>query len=67
MRRTVLELARALGSVANRDVRAALELNLSQASHLLRTLVKDGQLERTGDTPRDTRYRLPLLERNNPV
>ena len=59
MRQTVLELARKLGSVANRDVRAALNLNLSQASHLLRTLLKDGQLERIGETPRDTRYQLP--------
>ena len=59
MRQTVLDLARALGSVANRDVRAVLDLNLSQASHLLRTLVKDGQLERTGETPRETRYQLP--------
>ena len=60
MRQTILELAGALGSVANRDVRAALELNLSQASHLLRTLVRDGQLERIGQTPRETRYQLPL-------
>ena len=61
MRQTVLELARKLGSVANRDVRAALDLNLSQASHLLRTLLKDGQLERIGETPRETRYQLPLV------
>jgi ATP-dependent DNA helicase RecG len=59
MRQTVLEMARGMGSVANRDVRAALGLNLSQASHLLRTLNKEGLLERVGDTPREARYELP--------
>jgi DNA-binding IclR family transcriptional regulator len=48
-----------MGSVANRDVRAALGLNLSQASHLLRMLNKDGLLERVGETPREARYELP--------
>jgi ATP-dependent DNA helicase RecG len=56
MRDTVLEMARRHGSIANRDVRAALGLNLSQASHLLRTLCKAGTLERVGDTPRESRY-----------
>jgi ATP-dependent DNA helicase RecG len=59
MRKTVLDMARSLGSVANRDVRAALGLNLSQASHMLRTLNKEGLLERTGETPREARYQVP--------
>jgi DNA-binding IclR family transcriptional regulator len=33
-----------------------LGINLSQASHLLRVMTKDGLLERTGDTPRAMRY-----------
>jgi ATP-dependent DNA helicase RecG len=58
-RQTVLEVARALGSVANRDVRLALGLNLSQASHLLRTMQQAGLLLKTGDSPRETRYIIP--------
>ncbi len=59
LRQTVLEMVGRLGSIANRDVRAALGLTLSQASHLLRTMLKTGLLERGGDTPRDARYSLP--------
>jgi ATP-dependent DNA helicase RecG len=62
MRQTVLEMARTHGSIANRDVRAALGLNLSQASHLLRTMCKSGLLERIGGTPRDSRYQPTGLE-----
>lgn len=58
-RQTVLEMARSLGSVANRDVRLALGLNLSQASHLLRTMQQAGLLLKTGESPRDTRYVIP--------
>ncbi len=58
-RQTVLEIAKTLGSVANRDVRQALGLNLSQASHLLRTMHQAALLEKTGESPRDTRYVIP--------
>jgi ATP-dependent DNA helicase RecG len=58
-RQTVLEVVRALGSVANRDVRLALGLNLSQASHLLRTMQQAGLLAKIGDSPRETRYVIP--------
>jgi ATP-dependent DNA helicase RecG len=56
VKQRVIELVENLGSVANRDVRALLGINLSQASHLLRVMTKDGLLERTGDTPRAMRY-----------
>jgi ATP-dependent DNA helicase RecG len=59
LRDSVRELARRHGSIANRDVRAAFDLNMSQASFLLRTMTQSGMLERFGDTPRATRYAVP--------
>jgi DNA-binding IclR family transcriptional regulator len=56
VKQRVIELTENLGSVANRDIRALLGINLSQASHLLRVMTKDGLLSRTGETPRATRY-----------
>jgi ATP-dependent DNA helicase RecG len=58
VKQRVIETVEHLGSVANRDVRALLGVNLSQASHLLRVMTKEGLLVRTGDTPRATRYEL---------
>jgi ATP-dependent DNA helicase RecG len=58
VKQRVIELTENLGSVANRDVRALLNINLSQASHLLRVMTREGLLVRTGDTPRATRYEL---------
>jgi ATP-dependent DNA helicase RecG len=56
LRESVREMARRHGSIANRDVRAAFDLTLSQASFLLRTMTQSGMLERFGDTPRAMRY-----------
>jgi DNA-binding IclR family transcriptional regulator len=52
----VLRLVERAGSIANRDVRAALGLSLNGASHLLRAMVREGLLTRTGPTPKETRY-----------
>jgi ATP-dependent DNA helicase RecG len=60
LRESVRELARRHGSIANRDVRAAFDLSLSQASFLLRTMTQAGMLERFGETPRATRYAPPV-------
>jgi ATP-dependent DNA helicase RecG len=60
LRDSVRELARRHGSIANRDVRAAFDLNMSQASFLLRTMTQAGMLERFGETPRATRYAVPV-------
>jgi ATP-dependent DNA helicase RecG len=60
LRDSVRELARRHGSIANRDVRAAFDLNMSQASFLLRTMTQSGMLERFGETPRATRYAVPV-------
>jgi ATP-dependent DNA helicase RecG len=56
LRQTVLRLVDRAGSIANRDVRAALGLSLNGASHLLRAMVREGLLTRTGPTPKETRY-----------
>jgi ATP-dependent DNA helicase RecG len=56
LRRTVLEMVEGAGSIANREVRAALGLTLNGASHLLRAMVREGLLSRTGPTPKETRY-----------
>jgi DNA-binding IclR family transcriptional regulator len=60
LRESVREMARRHGSIANRDVRAAFDLNMSQASFLLRTMTQSGMLERFGDTPRAMRYAVPV-------
>ena len=56
MREAVLELVMRQGSVANREVRSLLNVNLNQAGFLLRTMVQGGLLVKVGDTPRATRY-----------
>ena len=48
-----------LGSVANRDVREVLGVGLNAAGHLLRAMVREGLLVKTGANPKSTRYERP--------